>query len=65
MVVVVVATQHSLILPVTGTTLALTKVGLAISPQVGGATHCTSLEAINTLPAVPEDINVFCVEASL
>lgn len=65
MVVVVVATQHSLILPVTGTTLALTKVGLAISPQVGGASHCTSLAAINTPPVVPEGMNVLSVEASL
>ena len=65
MVVVVVATQHSLILPVTGVKLAFTNVGLAVSPHVGGATHCTSLVAINILPAVPEDINVLCVEASL
>jgi hypothetical protein len=57
--------QHSLILPVTGITLALTNVGLATSPHAGSDAHCTSLVAINILPLVPEDINVLCVEASL
>lgn len=57
--------QHSLILPVTGITLALTNVGLATSPHEGSGAHCTSLVAISILPVAPEGINVLCVEASL
>jgi len=66
-VVVVVGgvTQHSVILPDGDVILALTNVGDAISPQVGGATHCTSLVAMIILLVYPAGMNKLLVELSL
>jgi hypothetical protein len=55
--------QHSLIVP--PDIVRKSNVGLAVSPQVGGATHCISLVAITTLPIVPPDMYVVPVELSL
>ncbi len=51
--------------PDTGTILALTNVGDAISPQVGAATHCTSLVAMIILLVYPDGMNKLEVELSL